>query len=227
MDIHQKKQIDVINQIEERINSNNINFTTVPPVEDYVSDNRICLTSVHFPKVNLLNQVSEIIAELKKVEPNYYHYDNDSLHMTIKNIKVINNPPLFSEDDIHKVKNVFSKIIPAHKKYKVFFYRLLLLPNNLALIGTTEPELDSIVNDLDEQLKKVGVPDDKSYLNTKYFFSNMTLTRFEFASEKFKNKIRELSDTLIFKPYEVDKVSLVTSNAVLKKKKIIDTWSFK
>ncbi|HIH13441.1 TPA: hypothetical protein HA242_06995 [Candidatus Woesearchaeota archaeon] len=57
--------------------------------------------------------------------------------MTIKNIRVINNPPHFTEGDVNQAGKVFSQIIPKHKRFNVYFYRLLLFPNNLALLGTS------------------------------------------------------------------------------------------
>src|SRR3990170_196015 len=99
MTTHQQKQIEVINQIEEQVKKNTLNFSTVPPIEDYDNDTRICLTSVHLPSQILITKINEtIIRPLKEVEPKYYYYFNDSLHMTIKNIRVINDPPHFNQD---------------------------------------------------------------------------------------------------------------------------------
>jgi len=55
-----------------------------------------------------------------------------------------------------------------------YFSHLLLFTSNLALIGTTDPELDEIHSELDRKLKQIGIPDDKIYTNNKYFFCNMT-----------------------------------------------------
>lgn len=224
MTTHQQKQLEVIQRIDQQINTNKLSFTTVPPVEDFENDSRMCVTSVHFPDRNLQDYAQQLISELKKVEPDYYYYDNDSLHMTIKNVKVINDPPTFNKQDIQTVKKVFSKIVPKHKSFKVYFYRLLLLPNNVSIIGTTDEELDAIVLDLDTELSTAGVPDDKVYSNKKYFFSNMTIARFNGSSEKFKSAVEKLSQTISIPAYEVDSVSLITGNAVLKKLEIIETW---
>lgn len=225
---YQNKQIEVINSIETQINNDSLRFSTVSPVKDYESDSRICLTSVHIPSQSLKNQIQKLLVEpLKSVEPNYYYYSPDSMHMTIKNIRVINEPPHFTDSDILKAEEVFSRLIPNHKKFKVYFYRLLLFPNNLALIGTTDPELDQIFLDLDKRLNDVGVPDDKKYTNKEYFFSNMTLARFSKASDSFKRKIEELSNVFPLKPYNVDSVTLLTCNAVFKKRHIVNTWGLK
>lgn len=179
---HHQKQIEIINQIEEQISNNSLGFSVVSPVEDYDNDTRVCLTSVHLPSQSLIKAIREkIINPLKQIESDYYYYSADSLHMTVKNVRVINDPPHFTEEVISKAERVFSQVIPKHKKFNVYFYRLLLFPNNLALIGTTDPELDELFLDLDKGLNREGIPDDKIYINPKYYFCNMTLARFHEA----------------------------------------------
>ncbi|MEN8253555.1 MAG: hypothetical protein ABFQ62_04235 [Patescibacteria group bacterium] len=223
---HQKSQLAVINKIERRVKNNTMNFSTVEPVSDYDTDNRMSLTSVHFPRLDLLEKIqNKIISPLKEIQPEHYYYKNSSLHLTIKNIRVINDPPNFNKNDIKKVKEVFTRVIPKHKKFKVYFYRLLLFPANLALVGTTEPELDDLVLELDRELKKSGVPDDKKYANKKYFFSNMTLARFySTPNEEFKAKVSDLSKQINFKPYVIDSVSLVEANAIMVSCEEVGEW---
>lgn len=223
---HQQHQIKIIEQIEKQIKANSLRSSTVSPVMSFESDSRICLTSVHFPALELTSYISEsIIKPLRAISPEHFYYSDKSFHITVKNIRVIHDPPGFTPENIQTVREVFSKTIPLHKKFKVNFYRLLLFPNNLILMGTTEPELDNIVLDLDKCLTENGVPDDKQYVNSKYFFSNITLARFNSGvSQKFVKTVQELSKNIMIDPYVVDSVSLITANAVLSKLQIIDTW---
>lgn len=222
---HQLQQQLVIDHIADQVSKNTLNFSTVAPVADYVQDTRISLTSVHIPRTELIDQVQTLLEPLKKIEPNFYYYPDESLHLTIKNIRVSSDPPNFDGIDVNKAKEIFADVVPKHKQFKIYFYRLLLFPNNLALIGTTDPELDMMIFDLNEKLKKNNLADDKVYANSKYFFSNMTLARFNTSpSQEFKRKVVELSNSIKFEPYEVDSVTLLTCNAVCQKKKKIDTW---
>lgn len=224
--VYQLKQIEVINSLEQQVKNKSMGFSTVAPVNNYASDTRRCLTSVHLPHQELITQVQDqLIKPLQKISPDYFFYPEDSLHITIKNVRVINDPPHFTQEDIGEAERVFEIVLPKHKKFNVYFYRLLLFPNNLALIGTTDPEMGSIFLDLDRELKAAGVLDDKKYINSQYFFCNMTLTRFNKApGKKFLQKIEDLSQSISFEPYVVDSVTLVTSTAVFTKKKIIKTW---
>lgn len=224
---HQRKQIEIVNQLEEQVRSHTLNSSTISPVDDFENDSRICLTSVHFPHENLISRVRQTLIEpLRKLEPDFYYYPPDSLHMTIKNVRVIHDPPNFSGKDIEAVKHAFSRVIPTHHPCTVYFYRLLLFPNNLALIGTTDSGFDRLILALGESLTSVRLSDDKIYLNPKYFFCNMTLTRFSTPpSQAFKQKVKELSETLSFDPYTIDSVALISANAVMKKRTVYETWT--
>lgn len=226
---YQKGQINVINEIERQVKNNNIRFSTVDPTNDYVNDSRICLTSVHFPSYKLLEYIDKtLIQPLKKISPEHYYYDKTSIHMTIKNVRTICNPPDFNLKDINRVEGVFRDIIPKHRSFRVFFYRLLLFPTNLTLIGTTDPELDLLILELDKNLIRVGVPDNKQYSNNRFFFINITLARFAVpVSQQFIDKAESFSTQIVNTPYIIDSVSLVTSNAALKKLNVIDTWYLK
>ena len=223
---HQLKQQGIVDAIVQQISTNSLRFSTVSPVEDYLHDSRTCLTSVHLPHKDFLENINtQIVEPLRKVEPSLYYYPTNCLHMTIKTVRVVNNPPHFSEEDVHTALRVFDEIVPQHSKFNVYFYRLLLFPNNLALIGTTDEELDHIILDLDERLTTENIPDDNKYINTKYFFCNMTLARFnETPSKSFTQKVQELSNSLKFAPYQIDSVTLLTCNAVLENKRTLGTW---
>lgn len=223
---HQKKQIEVIDRIEQQVRTNTIQFSTVDPVSDFKNDDRLALTIVHLPHESLIKQIQqEIIEPLKAIEPHQFYYPQDSFHMTIKSIKTAENPALFDSQTIKKAEKVFEEIIPEHKKFQVYFYRLLLFPLNIALIGTTDEELDTIALTLDEKLAKKGIPDNKQYANSRYFFSNITLARFYHpVSERFIKKVEEISHSIKFASYTMDSVTLLTCNSVLQKKTILKTW---
>ncbi len=223
---HQRRQVEVINDIERQANDSTGKFSTVAPVADYESDTRMCLTSVHFPQQSLIDRIQNIIIKPLKADfPEHYYYGEDSLHITVKNIRIIHDPPFFTEKDIDRAKDIYSKVIPRHKRFEVYFYRLLLFSVNLALVGTTEEKLDTVILDLNDSLDKYSLGDDKKYMNDKYFFSNMTLARFnKSVSDSFKERVHQISTQLSFEPYTVDSVSLVSCNAVFKKRTELGKW---
>ena len=163
---YQQNQKKVIENIEKQVKQNSLQFSTVDPVEDFDSDPRICLTSIHIPNDFLKNKIQkQIIDPLRAISPEHYYYSDDSLHMTIKNIRVISNPPHFNNQDIEKARKIFSEAIPKYSKFKVYFYRLLVFPTSISLMGTSDQELDRIIFDLEKNLTKAKIIDDKKYEN--------------------------------------------------------------
>ncbi|HEX9817790.1 MAG TPA: hypothetical protein VGA89_02775 [Patescibacteria group bacterium] len=225
---HQKQQLAVIGQIERAVDSNRINFSTVTPTTNYALDPRLCLTSVHFPDRSFIETVRKLIEPLKKIDKSIYFYPDTSFHLTIKNLRTINDPANFDEPLIAKAQTVFHQVIPLHHAFQAYYYRLLLFPGNLVLIGTTDEELDRIIFDLNRGLIQAGIPDDKVYLNDKYFFSNVTLARFtKPISQAFRAKVSQISEAMEEFTYRVDSVSLVTANASLNRLRKINTWRLK
>jgi 2'-5' RNA ligase len=223
---HQQEQKKIINTIEKQIQTNSLNLSVVTPVKNFDEDKRICLTSVHFPDKVVLSQIqNQIIKPLQLLERDQYFYTPESFHITIKNIRVVNDPPHFDEKEALQTSKIFSAIVPTHKKFNVYFDRLLLFPNNLSLVGTTDPEMDALILDLDQALKKAGIYDDKILVNTKYFLATMTLARFTHPyNDQFRITVSSISDNLTLKPYTIDSVSLVSGNAVLKNPHIYGKW---
>lgn len=226
MTAYQLKQKEVVDEIEEKIKGNAIDFSTVSPAQAWETDNRICLTGVHILDGFIRNQISEkIIKPLWEVSPEPHYYSNDTLHATIKNIRVISDPPRFSNDDIQNAKEIFAKVVPLHKAFQAFFYRLVIFPGSLNLIGTTEEELNNLILDLEQKLRAKEIMDDKIYSDPKTFFANVTLARFiKPVSEDFKVKVDELNKTISFDNYVFDSVTLLTCNAVFEKRNIIGVW---
>ncbi len=226
MTIHQQKQIEIINQIEKQVRNDSLEASAVIPVENFDEDTRMCLTSVHFPHQSFVNSIyTSITKPLQKLFPQAYYYSPSSLHLTIKNVRVINDPPHFTDYDVNTAKKVCEKVVPSHKQFLVYPYRLLLFKNNLALMNTTDEELDTIILDLDRELNKVHISDDKHYINSRYFFSNMTLARFSTSPpQEFIDRVHEISATLKIPVYTVNSVSLLTSNAAMKKRISHGIW---
>ncbi|NTU73839.1 hypothetical protein HGB07_06795 [Candidatus Roizmanbacteria bacterium] len=225
---HQQEQIKIIDDIERHMLDQAFQISTVTPVENFLVDTRLFLSGLHFPNPELYAQITPIIESLRDVFPEAHYYTAETIHFTIKNVKVINDPPHFTADDVDKARRAFADVIPHHRKFHIYFYRLLLFPNSVALMGTTDPELDEIIFDLDTALNSVGVPDDKMYANSRYFFCNCTLARFDGVStQRFIEKVRKLSQTLLFQPYKVDTVTLASGNAVLNCLQKYDTWKLR
>ncbi len=100
------------------------------------------------------------------------------MHITIKNIRVTQNPPFFDEADIANVHTCFAAVLPRHRRFSFSFEELVVFPNSISLVGYSDESLRGLVQDLDAGLHEIGLADDKRYLSDEVFFGNITLCRF-------------------------------------------------
>ena len=227
MKTYQQKQQDLFDFIEQSFKAGQNPSTISPTTEDFENDNRISLTSAVFPDSDLQQKINEkIIIPLKQIDPNLFFYQPDRLHCTIKNIRVINYPPDFSQETIEKAKQVLAKVIPKHHSFKIHFQGLFDLPVSLALRGYCGEELGELVKELISELEKAGIPDNKKYASSEVFFGNITLCRYpQKPNQEFFEKNKQLKSVEIG-DLEVNTIKLFTSNIVLapQTKNIIESF---
>lgn len=217
---YQKKQLILVTKIEQDFKSGNVPSEIVTPIKNYDEDNRLCLAGVSFlPSKFCRLIISKLINPLKKADNGQYFYNPRSLHMTINSVRTINDPPLFTENDIQKANQVFAKVVPKHKKFFVEVKRLFELPTSLAITAFTGQNFEKLVFELRSELASAGVPDTKRYASQSMAFGNITIARFiRTPNSKFLNLVQKLKDTNLGK-LEISKVSLVVTNAVSSPKK--------
>lgn len=224
---YQQKQFHLFRDLEKKFKQGKKPASIVEPAKDYIKDNRICLTSVVFVPVDIQkNIIQKIINPLKEVDKRQYYYPLKSLHLTIQNIRTINDPPLFNEKDVEKVKSVFKKIIPKHKSFYFELKGLFEMPSSLSICGYSNEAIKYLVLELRDELQKISVPDNKIYASSEIFFGNINVCRYPVnPNGNFVKKVKELKNINISR-LEIKKVSLITTNSVChpRKTKIIDNY---
>lgn len=210
-----QKQLQLIQEIEEKFKRGENPSTIVEPVKDYTADNRICLTSVVFIPAGLEQEIIEnLIKPLQKADGNQYFYGPGSFHMTIQNIRTINNPPLFNQEDIGKTRSIFEKVVPKYRVFNIELKRLFELPTSLSICAFTNEILGELCSELRSELAKIGVPDNKTYASDNMVLGSTTVSRYtNEPNASFHNVIKELK-SLEIGNFEVKTISLITTNAV-------------
>jgi len=223
---YNKKQKKLIQKIKSSIGSQK---DGVQIQSDYVdqNDDRLCLSSLTFIPPEIGQKISqEIIEPLKKIDPDHYYYPPESLHLTIKNIRIIHKPPRFNKDDVVKADKLFQEVIPKFKSFSFDLQGLMLFPKTISLIGYSNETLGRLVKTLDAGLKNIGLLDDKEYFSDEVFFGNITLCRFKGQpKQEFIAKVKELENISIGK-FLIREVNLVVCNLVCnsKTRRIIGTY---
>lgn len=227
---YQQKQVQLFDHIEKSFKEGQTPSTIVEPVENYADDDRICLTSVVFipPKIQE-TIISEVINPLRQVDLKQYYYVPNSFHITIQNIRTINNPFFFNQEDIEKAKEVFRKVIPKHKSFSFKLKGLFELPTSLSIKAFSDESFHYLVKELRETLTTAGVSDNKKYASKDVFFGNSNICRYTSKpNSSFFEKVTELKDHEIGE-IKVNDVSLITTNSVCypNKTKIIQKYNLK
>lgn len=230
MTSYQQKQLELLQKLEEEFKKGKTPSTIVELVEDYVNDNRICLTSVVFIPGDLAQLItSKIIDPLRKADPDQYYYPASSLHLTIQNIRTINDPVLFTEDDVKNAKKVFSEVIPRHRSFNFNLQGLFEMPTSLGIRAFSDEALKFLILDLRSKLNQYGIPDNKTYASRDIFFGNISVCRYtQTPKESFFNLVQQLKEVEVGQ-LRVKTISLVTTNSVChpEKTKVLQTFSLR
>ena len=174
-----------------------------------------CLTSVVFvPSVAARNIHRNVIGRLRKSQPTHCYYPPDSMHITIKNVRTVATPPLFTETDIEKCRRVFSKVAARHSPFSFELSQVVTFAASVVVVGFCDERLKDLVLDLDRELQIAGVPDNKRYISNSVFFGNVTVCRFTAPpSAGLLQAIREMRDAVKF-IVPVTAINLITCDAV-------------
>jgi hypothetical protein len=194
---------------------NDLRASVIPIRSDYKTDTAMCLTSVAFLPAGIGQDVyRRIVRPLKAIEPDHHYYPPDSMHITIKNIRTIHNPPLFTGADVRKVDRLFAELIPQHPSISFWLEEVVSLQTSAVLIAYSDVGLRDLVRALDAGLNEIGVPDDKRYVSDDVYFGNVTLCRYTRPpSKEFRDAVEGMSHAYR-ETLKVEVVHLIACNAV-------------
>jgi 2'-5' RNA ligase len=202
----------------QSISQNSFSSTIIPIKESY-ENNELCLTSLTFLAQDIAREIdNKIISRLKKISPEHYYPPPEDLHITLKNIRTVHDPPLFTDEDVKKTLSVYERVSQRNTSFSFELKKLAHFPTSISLIGFSDNTLHRLVDDLDCSLKNAGVPDNKKYLSNSIFFGNVTLCRFTSKPSNDFLKMLESLKEISIGSFKVKNISLITCNAVCSKK---------
>lgn len=211
---YQKKQLELVRQMESLAAAGISRSTIVPILKDYPRDPQRTLTSVVFLPVRFQRQLYiEVIQPLQKFEPDFYYYPLQSLHITIQNIRIAHFPGRYNKTDITKAQRVFRQVVPKHQNFNFHLYGAVALPTSASIIVLSSLTHHRLVWDLRRSLASAGLPDDKNYFS-EATFANCNICRFTHEpGVKFHNFLRQQNQR-DFGQLLVKEISLIETNAV-------------
>lgn len=211
---YQKKQLELVRQMEFLAARGIIRATIVPMLKDYAHDPQRTLTSVVFLPLRLQKRLyQELIVPLQKLEPDFYYYPPLSLHITIQNIRVIHFPARYNNQDIQNVQKIFRQVVSKHMNFNFHLYGVIGLPTSVSIAVLSSQTHHQLVMDLRGQLAAAGLPDDKTYFS-EATFANCNICRFTHEPGiKFRNFLRQQNQHDFGRLF-VREISLIETNAV-------------
>lgn len=211
----QQKQIDLMRQMEAALAAGAPASTIVPIQTDYHNDPQIALTIIsRVPKDIAKTIQTQLIAPLRAIEPEFFYYPDEALHVTVQNVRVIHDPPRFTASDVAKVDALLATLVPKTRRFPFIYAGLLSMPTSTSLIALVSPEYDQFIRRLRKSLAEAGIPDDKTYFTDAAIFANTTICRYTHTpSKKFTDTLAKYKDIRAGQ-FAPEKATLVSMNAV-------------
>lgn len=211
----QRKQTDLMRQMESRLASDANAATIVPMQTDYPGNPQMCLSVNTFLPQHIASQIQKtLIQPLKAIDENQYYYPNASLHITLHSIRIIHDPPTFTKANISHSKELLTYIVPRELPFPFTLNGVLSLPTSVSVIALVTPRYDTFIRSLRNTFVHAGIPDDKTYFTNEMVFANTTVCRYTHKpTQKFLQKIQELQNTS-FGSFTATETMLVETNAV-------------
>lgn len=193
---YRESQRELVQKLRYAARPDQVQVTSVPIRADHAADRSRCLTSVIFVPAALAQDICHtLIAALQAIEPEHYYYSPAALHLTVKNIRIISDPPRFTDADVQKADRLFTELIPQHPMFSYALAELAAFTTSVSLIGYCDERLRTLVQALDAGLRAIGLPDDKELISRTVFFGNITLCRYARPpSERFLAAVQRLAN---------------------------------
>jgi len=225
----QQRQLVLMRQMEASLASGSRASTIVPFQQDYISDTQLALSVNTMLPLEIAKTIqTKLIQPLKTINPTYYYYPNDALHITLHSIRIIHDPPSYTPRDIDTSKQLLRRLIPLQRPFPFVLYGVMSLPTSAAVIALITPEYDRFIRSLRQTFIAAGIPDDKTYFTDEMVFANSTICRYTHPpSPEFLEQLKTLNDVSIGQFVATD-VKLMEMNAVAhpSKTQVLGTYKF-
>lgn len=197
----------------EEIESLALNQNSLVPDRDFGSDPRLCLTLVHFPEFHLQSEIlDKVLQPLIAADSSLYFYPKESLHVTVQNIRKIDNPQNFTPVDIKKV--ILLETLKSFPCLQMELSGLCKLPNSIAIKCYPDKVTSDFILRLRRELSSIGLPDDKHYVNPDVIVANITVCRYlEKPNTAFFDACEKLRSVRLG-TVDIRTISLVSTNLV-------------
>lgn len=226
---YQQRQLALMRQMETSLASGSAASTIVPFQADYATDSQLALSlnaSIPAETANIIQ--TKLIRPLRAIDPTQYYYPPESLHITFHSIRIIHDPPSYTEADIERSRTLLSRMAPSEGPFPFTLAGVFSLPTSVFVAALATPRYDAFIRRIRSAFTGAGIPDDKTYFTDELVFANTTICRYTHPpTQEFLETLRGLRDTDIG-DVRIESVSLVETNAAanLAKMRVLGIYRF-
>jgi len=212
---YKELQKEMVRRLEYGSATSAQGVSVVPMRSDFTGQPERSLTTVTFIGQDIGSAIQEtVVKPLARLEPEHHYYPTDALHLTIKNVCSLADPPAFSEADIKTADRVLRSTVSLYPALDFALEETVALRNSVAVIGYSGQWFKRLIQELDDRLRRAGLPDDKRYVSDTVFFSNITVCRFVHPPSADFLKMLAAQRFRLNARLQVSRVNLIVVDAV-------------
>jgi hypothetical protein len=187
----------------------------IPMTFDFANDNRISLAAIKFLPGALSDSIErELSHPLAAEDARQFFFANESLHMTVQNVRKISDHATFGEKEIMAARLAFERVAADFAPFEFSLEGLLVMPASVAIRAIAEPRFAEFSRKIRFELSSLGVADDKPYIDNDVVFGNITFCRYTATpTESFKAKVEKLRRIELGK-LVIDSFDLLSTNSI-------------
>lgn len=205
-------QARIISVLNDATRTGSFSASVVEPVSDYENDTRIFLSIIAFPPPGIAEEVVAMQRALRAEDPRQFYPPAPALHVTVKSVRTISDPPSFSASEAGALADALTRSSSTIRGAHISLEGLLLTPSSAALAGYTDEAFPSLVRKLDRALEMVGLADDKRYVSNDVVFTNLTFVRYTCDPTPGFRALLETYDGISLAPFPIRVLELISSN---------------
>jgi hypothetical protein len=213
------KQLQLFEELEARAAAGAFG-SFIPMTSDFANDNRISLAAIKFLPRALSDLIErELSQPLLATDERQFFFANQSLHMTVQNVRKISDHATFGAKEIEAARLAFQKVATSFSPFEFSLEGFLVMPASVAIRAIAEPKFAEFSRAIRDELRASGVADDKPYIDDDIVFGNITFCRYTAPpTEKFTAKINQLRNVKLG-PLVIDSFELLSTNSICDLKK--------
>ncbi|WP_031425461.1 2'-5' RNA ligase family protein [Flavimarina sp. Hel_I_48] len=214
---------ELYNESINKISSNNYEIDNLI---DSDKDNRLGITLLVRPSMEIKEQIQKFLKKIKIIEPDQYYYPNSDIHITVMSIISCYDGFDIAQIDVPKYIELIKKCLAGERDLNIRFRGITASPSGIMVQGFMENEsLNNIREKLRKEFKKSDL---EQSLDKRYSIQTAHATIMRFRSElKEPEQFSKILDENIdydFGTFKIEKFELVYNDWYQRDQFVTKLW---